>query len=341
VLVLVTGVTGYVGANVADQFLQAGYTVVGTSRKAAKAKAIKEYFSKYGAGKFEIFEAGDLEKEGVFDEAVKDVEAIAHVASPATFTPEDPIRDVINPAINGTISLLQSAHKYGKKVKHIVITSSVASVVGTDVNPDHVYNEEDWNDGAMKAVLEMKANGKPLEGVLAYFASKNEAERVAWKFKKENNPSFTLTTILPTFVYGPILPHPTTEEAVKATSTPPYIINFYTGEFQDPNLLMEPSTFVNVQDVGRAHVLAIEKAEKADGERYILDAGPYSMQQVVDTFREAFPERQNVIAKGTPGNYKRGVTKLDGSKATRDLGIKYSDLQKTVIDTINSVESVY
>jgi NADPH:quinone reductase-like Zn-dependent oxidoreductase len=30
--VLVTGATGYVGASVADQFIQAGYAVVGTSR---------------------------------------------------------------------------------------------------------------------------------------------------------------------------------------------------------------------------------------------------------------------------------------------------------------------
>lgn len=70
--VLVTGATGYVGASVADQFIQAGYVVVGTSRTAAKAEALKKFFdSKYGAGKFEIYETGDLAKEGAFDGAVK------------------------------------------------------------------------------------------------------------------------------------------------------------------------------------------------------------------------------------------------------------------------------
>lgn len=70
--VLVTGATGYVGATVADQFIQAGYIVVGTSRSAQKAEAVKKYFdATYGPGKFEIYESGDLEKDGAFDAAVK------------------------------------------------------------------------------------------------------------------------------------------------------------------------------------------------------------------------------------------------------------------------------
>jgi nucleoside-diphosphate-sugar epimerase len=70
--ILVTGTTGYIGAHVVDQFLQAGYVVIGTSRSAAKAENIRKYFEeKYGKGRFEIYEAGDLQEEGVFDDAVK------------------------------------------------------------------------------------------------------------------------------------------------------------------------------------------------------------------------------------------------------------------------------
>jgi len=70
--VLVTGATGYIGAQVADQFLNAGYVVVGTSRTAAKAQNVKNYFDKkYGTGKFEVYETGDLVKDGAFDGAVK------------------------------------------------------------------------------------------------------------------------------------------------------------------------------------------------------------------------------------------------------------------------------
>lgn len=68
----VTGASGYVGTTVADQFIQAGYVIVGTSRTASKAEALKKFVDiKYGAGKFEIYEIGNIAKEGVFDNAVK------------------------------------------------------------------------------------------------------------------------------------------------------------------------------------------------------------------------------------------------------------------------------
>jgi len=80
--VLVTGATGYVGATVADQFIQAGYIVVGTSRSAHKAEAVKKYFdATYGPGKFEIYES-DLEKEGAFDAAVKGTIFDLHMLGP-------------------------------------------------------------------------------------------------------------------------------------------------------------------------------------------------------------------------------------------------------------------
>jgi nucleoside-diphosphate-sugar epimerase len=69
--VLVTRVNGFIGAHVANQFLQAGYAVLGTSRKVAKAQRFKDVFSQYGEDKFQIVELADLEDEGAFDELVK------------------------------------------------------------------------------------------------------------------------------------------------------------------------------------------------------------------------------------------------------------------------------
>jgi len=340
--VLVTGVTGYVAAGVADQFLQAGYVVIGTSRNAVKAEAVNNYFvTKYGASKFQIFEAGDLSKPGVFDDAVKDVEVIAHVASPVVFTSEDPIRDVINPAIAGTLSILESAHKYGKNVKHVVVTSSLASVVTSAVEPGHVYTEADWNDAAFEGVKKLKERGEPLDPFYAYSASKNEAERAVWRFRDENKPSFTLTTILPSWVFGTILPPPTTKAAVDATSTAKLVINLFSGENQDPIHRQEPASFVNLVDVARAHVLAVEKAAIADGQRYLTTAGSFSNQEILDILRKAYPERQDIIAKGEPGNYKETTLPADGSKVTRELGLQYTGLEQTVLDTVENVKYLY
>ncbi|KAG2177506.1 hypothetical protein INT44_008017 [Umbelopsis vinacea] len=339
--VLVTGATGYVGAQVADQFLKAGYVVVGTSRTAAKAQGVKNYFDdKYGAGKFEVYETGDLVKDGAFDGAVKDVDAIAHVASPVIFNAADPIKEVIELAVSSTLSLLNSALQYGKNVKSVVVTSSAVSVADGNAAPDHVFTEEDWNDVAFENVLKQKESGQPIHPFIAYIASKNEAERAIWRFKEEKKPSFTISTILPSFVYGAILPPPATVQEVQANTTAKEIIFYYSGENQDPSKDLGFNVFVNVTDVALAHVRAIERADKSDGQRYILSSGSFTLQQAADILREAYPERQNIIAKGQPGQ-KTPKNNFDHSKSVRDLGIEYKDFKATVLDTIDSVKQLY
>jgi nucleoside-diphosphate-sugar epimerase len=74
------------------------------------------------------------------------VHGIAHTASPFHFASEDPKGrkhnlyisstyvadshglDIIDPAVNGTIGILESVNKYGSDVKRVVVTSSAASV---------------------------------------------------------------------------------------------------------------------------------------------------------------------------------------------------------------------
>ncbi|KAJ2963815.1 hypothetical protein NQZ79_g1291 [Umbelopsis isabellina] len=342
--ILVTGATGYIGAHVVDQFLQAGYHVIGTSRSAAKAENIRKYFEKYGKGKFEIYEARDLQEEGVFDDAVKgklatrDVDAVAHVASPVVFTVKDPYKDAIDPAVKGTLNLLNSVHKYGKNVKHVVVTSSVATLV--EPRPEgHVYTEADWNNSVVEFVKEAYEEKQDLPDGAAYCASKVEAERAVWKFREEKKPAFTITTILPSYVYGPIIPPPKTPQEVEAASTPKFVIEYYLGtkSYDDPML---SSGYINVIDTARAHVLAIEKSDKADGQRYIVTAYTCSSQRTVDILRHAYPERQNIIAEGHPGQYSE-VKAVNGEKVVRELGLEYTDYEKTVIQTIESIKHAY
>lgn len=70
--VLVTGASGWVGSNVADQFLAYGYKVRGTTRDVNKAAWMKETFEKkYGSGVFELVSVPDMVADGAYDEAVK------------------------------------------------------------------------------------------------------------------------------------------------------------------------------------------------------------------------------------------------------------------------------
>ncbi|KAI9285104.1 hypothetical protein BC943DRAFT_380622 [Umbelopsis sp. AD052] len=264
--VLVTGVTGDIATQVAKQLLKAGYRVTGTARNQAKAKAVKTALVEHGSDKFKVVITGDLEKEGAFDEAVKGnyVDAIAHMASPLTFTSEDPIRDVINPAVNGTVSLLHSAQKYGKNVKHIVVTSSIDSAGSRDIDHPYTYTEKDWHDGAYEKVRHWK-KGDPIDGYMTYAASKTQDERALWKFQQDESPKFTINTILPSLVIGRVIPTPKSE------------------------------------DIALAHVRAIERGFETNGKRFILSAGTYDTHQILDIMRKHYPERKDFIPEGTLG----------------------------------------
>ena len=71
-VVLVTGVNGYIGSNVADQLMEAGYRVRGTTRDFSKAQGLIGFWErKFGRDRFDIVTVADMAHDGAFDEAVK------------------------------------------------------------------------------------------------------------------------------------------------------------------------------------------------------------------------------------------------------------------------------
>ena len=66
------------------------------------------------------------------DEAVKDVSYIIHIASPIVLkgeiAPENYEKELVEPAISATISILNAASKT-TGVKRVVITSSVVALI--------------------------------------------------------------------------------------------------------------------------------------------------------------------------------------------------------------------
>ena len=76
--VLISGVNGYVGAWVAQKYLEHGYSVRGTVRSIEKAGGhLYDTFSKYG-DRFELVEVKDITAKGAFDQAVQGVDIVAH-----------------------------------------------------------------------------------------------------------------------------------------------------------------------------------------------------------------------------------------------------------------------
>jgi nucleoside-diphosphate-sugar epimerase len=88
--------------------------------------------------------------------------------------------------------------------------------------------------------------------------------------------------------------------------------------------------------VATAHVLAFEKPEAAN-QRYLISSSAYNYQMVCDIIREKFPELRELTPKGKTGEPLPDVYMLDTSKATNQLGIVFTPLEKTVEDTVNNL----
>lgn len=70
--VLITGSNGFIGSNIADQFLKLGYKVRGTTRNPAKNTWVTKLFdAKYGPGNFDFVTVEEMAVDGAFDEAMK------------------------------------------------------------------------------------------------------------------------------------------------------------------------------------------------------------------------------------------------------------------------------
>lgn len=119
--VLITGITGRVGANIAQNFLERGHDVRGMvwsgDPQAEKMKAV-------GA---EIVE-GDLASSADVNAAVDGQEVILHLGAAfqagGPFTPEQ----YFDTNVKGTFNILEASKNLGDQLKHVLITSTDATM---------------------------------------------------------------------------------------------------------------------------------------------------------------------------------------------------------------------
>ncbi|KAG9001841.1 methylglyoxal reductase (NADPH-dependent) gre2 [Tulasnella sp. JGI-2019a] len=149
--VLVTGASGFLATFCCQSLLRRGFNVRGTVRSQAKGEYLKKLSENEPNGKFEYIIVEDIQAPNAFDEAVKSVDAVEHVASPLTGFGGEP-EQVLKPAIQGTIGILESVKKNGPGVKRIVITSSSGAVSG--------MKDTTWNQAAVDEV-EKKGKAAP------------------------------------------------------------------------------------------------------------------------------------------------------------------------------------
>lgn len=200
--VLLTGGSGFIAAHCIDILLEHGHSVVTTVRSQEKANKIKEAHSGVGKDKLDFAIVEDIAQPNAFDEAVKSdppFEAVLHTASPFHFKVTDVQKELLDPAVIGTTGILKSIKKSAPSVKRVVITSSFAAIVNPSKGdwPEHTYSEKDWNPVTHEQALENPGTG--------YRGSKTFAEKAAWEFVEKEKPNFTIATINPPLVLGPVV----------------------------------------------------------------------------------------------------------------------------------------
>jgi len=185
----------------------------------------------------------------------------------------DAQKELVDPAIQGTLNVLQSAEKHRQTVRRCVVTGSIAAVLnyndlGTRItDPNTIFSENDWN-------LTSNLTDGP------YRYGKRLSEEMAWKWSCRCN--MELVMILPTMVLGKL--H-------SSSKTVPNFSNGNIAKLMSGEAKKIPKggvAIVSVQDVATAHILAFEVKEAA-GQRYICNSETYSWESICKVLRENFP----------------------------------------------------
>lgn len=218
-------------------------------------------------------------------------------------------------------------------MRRVVVTSSFAAILNpklASAGVEKTYTEADWSPLTLEDAYS--------NGVLAYATSKAFAERAAWDFVASNKPNFSLSTINPPMIYGPVKYPVKSLDSVNTSNQ--LLANIISGKHKDGLPPTGLPLWVDVRDVALAHVKAIE-TEKAAGKRFFVTAGHYSNVELYRILYENFPELRDRLPdetnKGGEPNPALKSFGYDTAQATTILGLDWTSYEKTVIDSAKSL----
>ncbi|MFT3926565.1 MAG: aldehyde reductase [Myxococcales bacterium] len=332
-LVVVTGAAGFVATHIVEQLLAKGYRVRGTVRNPAGESAAHLRQLRGASERLQLVPA-ELLDANAWPKVLEGASVVMHTASPYSLDVKDPQRDLVDPALQGTRNVLNAAAST-RSVKRVVLTSSMASITD-EPESEKVLTEDDWNE-----LSSLTRN--------PYYYSKTVAEREAWKLAEQHKDRYSLVAINPFLVIGP-----SHSQALNTSNQ--LFSDLLNGTY--PGIMRLVWGFVDVRDVARAHVEAMER-DHASG-RYICAAGTMPMREVVALLREAGYEGYSLPKLGLDcavgdyavrlssyfqpkgvGTYLRthvGRTpQFDNGKIQRELGLTFRPLADTIRDTVLDV----
>lgn len=338
--VFVSGANGFIAQHVVKLLLEQNYKVIGSARAQDKCNTLIEQFN--NNSNLSMVVVPDLSKLDAFDAVFKEygneINVVLHTASPFRFNVTDVEKELLIPACNGTLGILESIKKYAAdKVERVVITSSFGAILDPSKMGDKsfVFNETMWNPFTWE--------GCQSNPVFGYCASKKFAEQKAWEFLKENQNivKFKLTTVNPVHVFGPHVFDSDINDVMNCSTE--LANNFLKN---GPTFEVNPNSknqFIDVRDIANAHMYAFQK-ENTIGKRLLLSCGDFNEQDIVNVINSDFPSMKGKIPVGIPENAivgKHTGAIVDCSKTKEILGYEFIDFKTSMDDTVEQILRVH
>ena len=286
-LVLVTGISGYIGAHVAAKLLADGHRVRGTVRSLGKGQRILKAMEAHGSdvSGVDLVQANLASDEG-WKGAVAGCRFVQHIASPF---PDEPPRDreaLVPEARAGAMRVVEQALAAG--AERVVMTSSLVAMMGQPGRGERmVVQEDDWSD----------PDWKPLT---AYPVSKTRAERAVWDYAEAQGLESRVVTVCPGLVVGP-------DPYGNGGASLGLIESMMRGEFPVVPKVAYP--VVDVRDCAAIHVAAM--TADVGGRRLMAASETLWMRDIADTLKQAFPGRKGLPRGEAPNWMVRGLAMFD------------------------------
>ena len=327
--VFVSGATGFIAQHVVKELLRQGFQVIGSVRTKTKG----DYLSKLISSKsFSYVVVPDIASKGAFDQVLQDnenIESFIHTASPVDFEVSDIQTGLLDPAIEGTKNVLEAIDKFGSNVKSIVVTSSTSAVRDSSGNrpSNSTLEESAWNEITIEQGLKSTR--------LGYAAAKTFAEKEVWKFANAHT-GFNVTTVNPTFVFGPQAYEVKHKEKLNESAE---IINKVLNLSPDDAIPRLTGLYIDVRDVAKAHVAAVNHPNQFNGQRLLLIDSAWTNELLAVIINKHFPNAD--IPKGSieksDEELKKANLKWDNAKTKKLLGFELIPLEKSVVDAVKQL----
>ncbi|CAH0023741.1 unnamed protein product [Clonostachys rhizophaga] len=314
--IFITGATGFIGSQVAAFALRAGHDVRFSVRREDQVQLLKSRFSEH-ARQLEFVVIKDLSNSDSIKNALGGVEYIFHLASPMAGAGSDFKTEYVDPAVKGTVSILDAAAASPAVSRVVVVSSGFALMpMGGFAMPGLKVYEN--SNRSIEVDMNMEFTEDFIGHTLKYQASKILAHRATLDWIAETTPSFDLITLHPSFVLG--------EDLTQVDETPKGVNGLFVNSLLSDKPII-PSSFVDVRDVAVAHLKALTAPVGPRGTvtEAIIDGPTIDWDTIVKFVGDYYPEFPLKLS----GPFPEGAT-MDNSRAERDFGIKWHTSEETI-----------